>query len=323
MTRHVLGIDGGASKTLAVITDEQGHIRGIGRSGPSNFNTVGIDGAQANIQRAVEQACQSAGVTLPLDAAFLGLAGVVCEADHAIIRGIASCLGLSTRTGIDHDCRIALAGGLAGRPGVVLIAGTGSSCFGENVAGHVWRAGGWGHLISDEGSGYWLGRHAIEYAVRAYDGRGEQTQLLDLVKDKLGLKDMDEMLNRLYVPHIANEEVATLAPLVIQAAQTKDAVALRLIEQGTHELAEAVLAVARKLNMSEYELTLAGGMFNASEMVNGLKSALARPSSEPQGRIVPSVAQPALGACLLALRQLDVSIDADVVRESAQMLSAQ
>jgi len=284
---------------------------------------VGIDAAQANIQNAVQQACQSAGRTLPLEAVFLGLAGVVSETDHAIINGIATRLQLAKQIGIDHDCRIALAGGLAGAPGIVLIAGTGSSCFGENAAGEVWRAGGWGDLIGDEGSGFWLGRLAIEYAVRAYDGRGEATELMETVKTKLGMKSFDETHHRLYVPRIPNEEVATLAPLVIQAAQHGDKVALDLINRGTHELAEAVLAVARKLHMHEYELTLAGGMFNAPEMANGLKSALVRPSSEPQGRIVPSVAQPALGACLLALRQLDVSIDADIFRESAHTLSTQ
>ena len=180
MTRYVLGIDGGGTKTQAAIVDETGHVRGVGLGGPSNYDDIGANRARANIAQAVTAACAPAGCEpAPFAAAFLGLAGIVSPADRAVVQGIAADLRLAPldRVGVDHDCRIALAGGLSGRPGIVLIAGTGSSCYGRNAAGGDWRAGGWGSQIGDEGSGYWLGLHALQSAVRAYDGRGPATRL--------------------------------------------------------------------------------------------------------------------------------------------------
>jgi N-acetylglucosamine kinase-like BadF-type ATPase len=112
------------------------------------------------------------------------MAGVVSPTDRAIMANIAQSLTLAPadRVGVDHDCRIALAGGLSGRPGMVQIAGTGSSTFGVNASGESWRAGGWGQLISDEGSGYWLGVQAMQTAVRAFDGRLPPTLLLRKVE---------------------------------------------------------------------------------------------------------------------------------------------
>jgi N-acetylglucosamine kinase-like BadF-type ATPase len=112
----------------------------------------------------------------PCDGVFFGMAGVVSTADQAIVHDIARSLGLGGAVQVDHDIRIALAGGLSGRPGIALIAGTGSSCFGINAAGERWQAGGWGHLISDEGSSYWFGWNAIRLAAGACDGRWETTR---------------------------------------------------------------------------------------------------------------------------------------------------
>src|SRR6185436_17233044 len=131
-------------------------------------------------------------------------------------------LAPAEQIGIDHDCRIALAGGLSGRPGIVLIAGTGSSCFGMNAAGEAWRSGGWGHLLADEGSGYWLGVKGLEAAVRAYDGRGAPTALLDQLQRHLGLPDMNDIMHRLYVTGMSRAELAALAPIVIAAAADGD-----------------------------------------------------------------------------------------------------
>ena len=151
-SRHFLGVDGGGTKTQAVIIDECGRVLGAGLGGPANYDAVGVEVAQSNIAQAVEAARQAAGIAdYPFASAYLGLAGVVCARDCEIVHGIARRLNLAAIVGVDHDCRIALAGGLSGRPGIVLISGTGSSCFGMNALGDQWRAGGWGYLISDEG----------------------------------------------------------------------------------------------------------------------------------------------------------------------------
>ena len=241
MTRYVLGIDGGATKTLAAIADEAGRVCGIGAGGPSNVDDIGTDWARANIAQAVAAARVDAGLgAAPFDAAFLGLAGIVAPADRAVVHGIAAGLRLALpeRVGVDHDCRIALAGGLSGRPGIVVIAGTGSSCYGRTGAGADWRAGGWGSLIGDEGSGYWLGWQALRSAVRAYDGRGPATRLEADVRRVLGLPDMNAIMHRLYVDELSRAEIAALAPLLLAAARADDPPALALLRGGCADLAD-------------------------------------------------------------------------------------
>jgi N-acetylglucosamine kinase-like BadF-type ATPase len=308
MTRYVLGVDGGGTKTHAAIMDEAGKVCELGQSGPSNYNDVGVDQTRANIAAAVSAARRQSGLDgRPFAAAFLGMASVVSPTDRAIIHGIATDLALAapSNIGVDHDCRVALADGLSGRPGIVLIAGTGSSCYGRNAMGDDWRASGWGYIISDEGSGNWLGVRAMESAVRAYDGRGAPTVLEEAVMRALGIDDMNDILHRLYVVGLSRAEMAALAPLVIDAARTGDDVALGIIKRGADELADCVLAVARRLGMAEdsLEVALVGGLFQAGAIVRTpLNEALDR--RLPQYRALPAEQPPVVGACLLALQMV-------------------
>ncbi len=318
MTRYVLGVDGGGTKTHVAIVAEDGRLCGVGLAGPGNFDDVGIAGAQANIGQAVAMAQRAAGLNgISFEAVFLGIAGVISVKDRAVIQQMAQNLALTSpgQVEVDHDCRIALAGGLAGRPGIVLITGTGSSCYGMNAAGESWRAGGWGPLISDEGSSYWLGAQAIRAAVNAFDGRIEATLLMDKVLEHLGLTAMDQIMHRIYVPGLSRSEVASLAPLVIETAQAGDRVSLALLNQGTQDLAECVLAVARRLGLAENscELAVVGGLSQAGDIfIQPLRQAvLAR---LPRCRLSLAELPPVLGACILALQKLGVTIDATALQ---------
>lgn len=321
MTRIFLGIDGGGTKTEAAICDETGRVLGIGQAGGSGIDSAGAERALVTIGEAVHAARRQAELSdAPFDGVFFGMAGVVSEADKAIVRNIARRLQLGGRVEVDHDIRIALAGGLSGRPGVALIAGTGSSCFGVNAQGERWQAGGWGHLISDEGSGYWLGWNAIRLAMGAYDGRW-QTALLEPVRRQLGLQEMTAIHYRLYTRGITKAEVAAFAPLVIAAAEAGDAMAQQLLRQGAQELAQMVAAVARRLGWgtASCEVTLVGGLWRAGEPVTApFRKALA--GLLPLARIVAPELPPVLGACLLALQGAGVTIDEEVRRRLGESL---
>lgn len=311
MTRYVLGVDGGGTKTQVVILNDEGRVCGTGTSGSSNYDDLGAEGAQRNLQIAVEAAAQQAGVPpTGFDSVFLGMAGVVSAHDQSVIHRIAQNLKLAPRefVGVDHDCRTALAGGLSGRPGIVLITGTGSSCYGRNAAGEDWRAGGWGHWISDEGSGYWFGIQAMTAAVGAYDGRKPETVLVERVKQALGIHEMNDIMHRIYVPGLTRAEIAALGPLVLDAAQDGDSVSLALIDQGAADLAECVLAVARRLGFTDgnCELALVGGLYQSDLFLQVLSQAVHE--RLPQCRITLAELSPALGACLLALQRLGVEV---------------
>ena len=311
MTQLVLGIDGGGTKTLAAICDSSGQVLGVGRGGASNIDDVGLEIATQNIQRAVAGARQQAHLEpRAFDAAFLGLAGMVSARDRELVHGLAAKLELASpgRLGVDHDCRIALAGGLSGRAGIVLIVGTGSSCYGVNASGDSWRAGGWGSLISDEGSAYFLGRESLIASVRALDGRGPDTALAATMLEQLGVEQPDDLLHRIYVSGLGRSEIAALAPLVLEVAGGGDAVALSILERGCALLAECVKAVAKHLQLEHdaFEIVVVGGLYNASELV---RQKLRRQilGFLPGSQITQPERSPVLGACLLALEMIGAS----------------
>ena len=322
---YVIGIDGGGTKTAAVILDQQGNVCGVGEGGPSTYGVVPLEVTRRSIFVAASVAARHANVpSVGFTAAFLGLGNVVSAVDRAAVRNIAVDLGLAAarRTGVDHDIRIALAGGLTGRSGIVLIAGTGTSCFGLNSAGQTWRAGGWGPLIDDEGSSYWLGIQAMRAAVLDYDGRGQSTRLTEAVRQKLALQEMDDLMNRLYAAEMTRTEIAALAPLVFEVAAQGDALALDLIRRGCAAMADCALAVARRLGLdqSPSELTLVGGLTKAGP-------ALHAPFAEalhvrlPLCVLCPPELPPVLGAALLALQVAGQALDEPLlsaVRQTAR-----
>jgi glucosamine kinase len=319
MNQHVLGIDGGGTKTLATICDAHGHVLGVGLGGPSNIDDVGLEASTASIAQAVNAAREQAKFEPgPFAAAFLGLAGIVSERDRELMRSIAQHLELAApaRTEVDHDCRIALAGGLSGRPGIVLIVGTGSSCYGVNANNESWRAGGWGSLISDEGSGYFLGLESLRATVRALDGRGPDTKLAATLLEHLGVLKSDDLLHRIYVTGLSRSEIAALAPLVLEVAGNGDAVTLDLLERGAVLLAECVKTVAQHLNLEQHNIAVVGGLYTLSELV---RAPLHRAIHEhlPAAKIIAPELSPVLGACLLALEMLG-PITPDVIAQLKQ-----
>jgi glucosamine kinase len=313
----VLGIDGGGTSTRAVLATGNGTILGFGRAGSSNYDDVGVEASQENIRLAVEQAWLQAGrAPRPADAAFLGLAGVVSDADRAIISRISSNLALAAAgfTSIDHDIRIALAGGLALKPGIVLIVGTGSSCYGRRADGSSCRVGGWGHLLDDGGSSYYLGLEAIRAVVRSVDGRLGSSSLVGHILSALDVQDEQEIMHRLYHPQMPRAEIAGLAPLVLKAAQQGDALAQKIVKDGQNELAQLVEVAAHRLKFEPDDLhvTMTGGLAHSGDYFKrGIYAAIY--TRLPGAHIQEPLLAPVLGAALLAIQLLGISLTPEVI----------
>lgn len=324
MSRYVLGIDGGGTRTRAVILNEFGELIGTSLGGPSNYDDIGPDQTRNNLQETIKTAWEQAEVSQqPFDAAFFGMAGVTSNEDRRIIREIACGLDIAPNEviGVHHDIRIALAGALAGRSGLVLITGTGSACYGINEKGDDWRSGGWGQMLADEGSGYWLGRKAMQAAVQAADGRGAKTRLLDDVMKLLRLDHINDIMHRVYHIGLSRAETAGLAQLVMDAVRDGDVVAQSILTRGIDELALTVEAAARKLHMLDTpEISMVGGLQNVVDIfVEPLQDAIRK--RLPGCRIIQPEYEPVIGACLLALQNLD--IDVHDMRETLRLSQAQ
>jgi N-acetylglucosamine kinase-like BadF-type ATPase len=299
----VAGVDGGGTSTRALIVSADGTICGIGRAGPSNPHQVGAEGAAQAVRTACEAAWADAGINRePLAAAFLGLAGagsfVPLDALHANLAWLVRREGAHVT--IDHDLRTAHAGALAGAPGIVVIAGTGSSGYGRNDSGQTWRAGGGGWVLDDVGSGFWLAIQALQSVLYAHDGRGQRTALDTPVLQFLGLCGVAELpgvVNKLVTDRF---RVAALAPIVLEVAARGDVVAQEIVQRGACKLARIATAIGDRLFAGQSaEVTLAGGLSQVAEYRAEFAKALNK--FAPRFQLVSAKFSPLVGAGILAL----------------------
>jgi N-acetylglucosamine kinase len=205
------------------------------------------------------------------------------------------------RVTITHDAEIALVGGAGRRYGVVLIAGTGAIAYGVNAKGRTARADGWGRLLGDDGSGYWIGRAGLRAALRSYDGRGPSTALLRRLRLAIGAVDVDDIVERIYGEGWDAARVASLAPLVMACAQEGDRVAEGILRQAGLRLARAVGAVVKGLEMGYegFEIVLCGGLLAKRERIWPIV-VTAVGDVAPRALVVAPRHDAAYGAALLA-----------------------
>lgn len=201
MRRAVVGVDGGGTKTQAVILDLNLNVIGEGLAGPSNPLRVGITNASAAIREAIDKACEIAKVRrTDLVAAEIGLAGARRQELRVRMRETLKTLGIG-EIFVTSDADIALYGATLGEPGLIVIAGTGSICCGINGRGRKVCAGGWGPIAGDEGGGAWIARRALRAIAHATDGRGPATALTEIACTYFHVSDPNDLDGDLLAHH--------------------------------------------------------------------------------------------------------------------------
>lgn len=288
----LLAVDGGGTKCLAVLVDRSRNEIGVGRSGSCNYQGIGEEAAARELAAAIQQAMADATVrnTLALfrndseaaegqlewevECAVFGIAGLDTEYDRQVISRMVSKvlhdLGIRVQHLIvENDGFAALLGATGGKPGILVIAGTGSIAFGVNEEQETARAGGWGHRVGDEGSGYWIGKQAIMAVLKAADGRGEPTVLKELILPHVGLGRVDELFNWTYSEHYSVDKVGELSLLVSQAANASDQVAIAILKVAGEELFDAARAVIDTLQMKNkpFQMIMQGGVLQNDDRV--------------------------------------------------------
>ena len=185
MIKYVIGVDGGGTKTEAVLVDTMGNVLSRVRGGSSNFQALGPDKLKEVLSSLLHEILRKATVPVSnVSKIYLGLAGAGRESDQQEIRQIFSDTEFKGLIEVNSDAIIALAGAFSNQPGIILIAGTGAICFGKNSQGDIIRSGGWGYLLGDEGGGYYIGKRAIIASLKDFDGRGEKTSLKSVIEKK-------------------------------------------------------------------------------------------------------------------------------------------
>jgi len=322
----VLGIDGGGTTTRAALVSDEGVVLARGEAGPANFHAAGTKAAVDNIRLSVTRAFQNAGRQVePCSAAFLGIAGVRTASERALIFNLISELNLAPAANVevDHDLRIALAGGLRNKEGIVLIAGTGSACYARRDNGREWIAGGWGYIMDDLGSSYDVSRRALAAVVRAADGRAQQTVLTGTVLAKLNLQSTRDLVHRVHGSAsfagkpLTRSELAALAPLVLDAAAQGDGPAQSILKRCVTELALLAQTVAAKTDFSTPPVVVSGGLFTSAFFRQNLTAALG--VCVPGCKVSQPQLDPVFGAALLALQSLKVPMLAQILERLDQL----
>jgi N-acetylglucosamine kinase-like BadF-type ATPase len=303
--RIVLGVDGGGTKTAAVAMDAAQRILGRGVGPSSNHNDVGAAAAAAALRQAIEQALSEAGADFTdVVGICLCLAGVDRSADRELVTGLVRAIYPFPCIAIYNDAVGALAAGTGRLLGVAVIAGTGTIAYGFNRHGRSARAAGWGALLADYGSGFWIGMEALHAIVRAADGRGPATALTERVLACLGLVKVEDLISWTYGEPFHWHRFAALAPMVTEAAQAGDAMARDILRRAGRYLAESGLAVVRQLQMQSesFDLVLSGSVWQAGEWVLApFREAVL--AEAPQAHLLFPSRTAAEGAALLAWKE--------------------
>lgn len=251
--QYILAVDGGASKTTMSIRTAVGLELFSATSTGSNYQAVGVE----SVQHVLIGLLRSAAAHLPpihLEVAVFAMAGMDTKRDKIILEEIiAQSVARSSFTFgtiiIENDVEATLKG-LCKEDATLLISGTGAICY--SVAGHTtFRAGGWGHRVGDEGSGYWIGKHIAKAIFRAVDGRNEQTALTKLILDAYKLEDSDALLNWIYGEEYTNSRLANLASFLQQAVEQNDSVAKKIAKKAAMELFLLSTTVLKKANYTQ------------------------------------------------------------------------
>jgi len=308
---HLLGVDGGASKTLCLVASEDGHIVGFGPGGPSNHQVCGLEAAVAEIAHSVRGALAQAKVSaqeVPLG--VFCLAGADLPEDYAMLSQAVEDLGVCQKVVVKNDTMAALRSGLSRPWGVVVICGTGTNAAGRAPDGREIILPGLGHISGDWGGGTDISQEIIRHIMRAWDGRGKPTVLLQMVLDALGASSPESLLQSLYHNQLEQHQLLGLVPLLFEAAYVGDEVACQLVREVGMEVGGTARTLIRRLSLEDkdVEVVLGGSIFKAKGplLIDTIRGGIHELA--PRASIVLPKFEPVVGALFLALEAVGVEI---------------
>jgi N-acetylglucosamine kinase-like BadF-type ATPase len=271
--KFIIGIDGGGTKTRCIAADIKGKPLYETKGGPSNYLVFGLDNVVETLFNLLKDCIKSLKCDFE-DIAFivLGTAGAGRKDDaEKLEKGFLEYI-IKQKEKINNfkvvsDARIALEGAFSGRPGSILISGTGSIMFGKDAKGEIHRVGGFGRFLGDEGSGYSIGKKGLAALSKFYDGRGEMTMLSELAVNQFGIDSGEKLINAVYKN---NFDIASAAQQVIYAAEKDDKVCLNIVDQETEELISHISAMKKKLKQKIMEVSFTGSIITTDNFFSRL-----------------------------------------------------
>jgi len=305
--KYLIGIDGGGTKTDCAIADLSGKIINQITGKPSNFLVIGVEEAVENIFNLIEENLfQLEGDFSDVKQIVIGAAGAGRKEDVQILEK--SFLDYADQQGVHFkgikvvsDAHIALEGAFPDSIGCILIAGTGSILFGKDEKGNIHRVGGFGRLIGDEGSGYSIGRKALNAVSKESDGRGEKTLITEILNNKMKVEHSDSLINKVYKEKL---DIASLAKIVIEAAEEDDEIAQDILDEEADELVLHIKSILEKISSNNLNVAFSGSLIDNKNFYSDLLKRKIN-STLPKVKVAKASTSPLNGAILLAKRIVD------------------
>ena len=304
---YLLAIDGGGSKTQVLCADSSGQVVGQGLAGPTSLTATNVGAASFNLREGIRQATEQLPTGWRVSWMVMGLAGMdtpkETQAAHQVFEQILKYYAIDHMTLI-NDVVIALASGTDAANAVALISGTGSNCFGRNAEGQTVQVGGLDYLLTDQGSGYEIGRYVLRSAVKSFDGRVKKTVLEELVCEHFKIASIADLKDVVYHPPLSKPEIAALAKICEQAFDQGDAIAQEIFDHVVDELLAMVTTALTRLDImtKPTDCVLAGSITKINYIKDGLTRQLQSVCRQLQV-IVPEK-KPVYGALNLAWQSL-------------------
>jgi len=311
-----VGIDGGGTHSFAVAVDPVGRVLATGEAGSLNFFGAGLPAARRHLKQLSESMKRQLPPKAQIDRIVVGCAALFSDATQAEKENLCRGILPLERTRVISDCQSACFGATLGRPGAVIIAGTGSIVVAQNELGQHQRIGGWGHVLGDEGSAYWIAVKSVKAAIAA-DG-GTETRLSRLVRQWFNVKKLTEAVPIIHGPEFTKERFASLASHLARKVGGRDPAFREICQRAAQELASQTLAAVKlaRLKTRPLPVYLVGGVLTNNGLVRaGLVTALKNSCAV---RIVKPRLSPLLGAAALALDDAGIELTADVVANLAE-----
>ncbi len=307
MNKIYIGIDGGGTKTDAICTDGELNILGQGSSGPTNLTSTSIGAASFNLKEVVRQTLENVPLAdREIVSVVMGLAGMDTEREYEI--AYKTFVDILRPFGIEHfvlvnDSWIALANGTDTPNAVILISGTGSICWGRNAAGKTAKTGGMDFILTDQGSGYDIGRHVLREAVKSFDGRRSKTMLEELVCKHFSIASVEDLKREVYNPLLNKIEIAELSQVCSVAYDQGDPAAQEIFQWAAAGLTLLAQTVIQRLDLETVpaDIVFSGAVLQIEHLRTEVMTALTR--QFPHLHVVTTEKPPVYGALKMAIRQ--------------------
>ncbi|HLS09171.1 N-acetylglucosamine kinase [Lentibacillus sp.] len=317
---YVAGIDGGGTKTVAAIADAKGSVLAKAAAGPVNPNVVQKEELFQTLHALIEDLKNQSGAKFgQITSLFAGMSGAGNDKTvNMLTEMLCELVPSDTKVQVEPDTVNALYSGTYGQPGIVQISGTGSITFGINTEGERDRTGGWGYLFGDEGSGYDIGRAGIIAALKAFDRRGKDTILLDMVRTHFRIDNPYDLIQHIYAAESPKSDISPVAKLVFAAYKNDDTAAHEILTNAVTEISDSIRTLKAKLFRPEEEVVavLCGGVFADKAILPALL--VAELQEDQQLTIMTPDMEPVGGSIIGALLMENIKPDDAII----QMISS-